>query len=268
MPLKPRKNDVLCGRGSIVDEHPGNTHFRQIVNQYKSEYMQVGREGKRTLALAVIKQLKQMVPPARFLVRDMHTGDWMEADHQTAYNKTTQTLRQKHKRRRRKMSSSLPPNKRTITIQGTQRYHQELIQQHSGVGLQQAIPSNLNHPYLHIASASEADNPIHPEKQYYGNMIGSTQQLCTTPGGKQNNCLQPDSVTSGSIAGTVKHMEATKTKNKNENSISTGADIPVPVPVSYHSGEVQESTSAEDNTSAEAKYRSNVFIKAEQTNYV
>jgi len=35
----PHPHDVLSGRGGRVNSHPGNVHFREMVDSYKREYL-------------------------------------------------------------------------------------------------------------------------------------------------------------------------------------------------------------------------------------
>jgi hypothetical protein len=33
--MKPTENDVLSGRGAGFNQHPGNEHFRRIIDEHK-----------------------------------------------------------------------------------------------------------------------------------------------------------------------------------------------------------------------------------------
>ena len=35
----PHPHDVLSGRGGRINSHPGNVHFREMVDSYKREYL-------------------------------------------------------------------------------------------------------------------------------------------------------------------------------------------------------------------------------------
>ena len=258
LPLQPRNSDVLCGRGSTIDEHPGNMHFRQIVNKHKSKYLEVERKGKKEVALALMKLLEQMVPPARFLVRDAYTGNWVEASHETAYNKTTQTLRQTRKQKNKKTSLPLPQNDLRTTTQDSKKDHQEL-HQHHGAGLQEPKSSSC----LHVASMSDDDNPMHGEKQHRGNMFRTTQVPCPFPGMTQSSCFHQQPVNQTSLTAIFPNAYNDARKNPNKRSTCTNEENPVPVP--DRSEEHQETTGTKGDlsmafTSDEANYLSKVLL--------
>eukprot|EP00571_Detonula_confervacea_P012050 CAMPEP_0172307192 /NCGR_PEP_ID=MMETSP1058-20130122/8099_1 /TAXON_ID=83371 /ORGANISM="Detonula confervacea, Strain CCMP 353" /LENGTH=94 /DNA_ID=CAMNT_0013019287 /DNA_START=207 /DNA_END=488 /DNA_ORIENTATION=+ len=35
----PHPHDVLSGRGGRINSHPGNVHFREIIDAYKRQYL-------------------------------------------------------------------------------------------------------------------------------------------------------------------------------------------------------------------------------------
>jgi hypothetical protein len=91
---KPRKNDVLFGRGSQIALHPGNVQFREIVWQEKDEYQRTRNAGiKRDVALHVIGLVRELEPPGRFLElagTSIMDGPWVESTPERILEKTSQ----------------------------------------------------------------------------------------------------------------------------------------------------------------------------------
>lgn len=95
-------HDVLCGRGVNIAHHPGNERFRTLVtgrhdNMYCTTY---SANEKRAVAEEIIRHIKALQPPGRFLKRDgrgqvsrgLH-GPWEELTDKEAVKKTCQALR-------------------------------------------------------------------------------------------------------------------------------------------------------------------------------
>mmetsp|Transcript_28774 Transcript_28774/g.58726 ORF Transcript_28774/g.58726 Transcript_28774/m.58726 type:complete len:338 (-) Transcript_28774:735-1748(-) len=59
------ENDVICGRGGKVNNHPGNKRFRQFIQQFKHEYMNETKQKKPMVALRVLELVKRSNPPGR-----------------------------------------------------------------------------------------------------------------------------------------------------------------------------------------------------------
>lgn len=90
-----RKNDVLLGRGSIIDSHPGNECFRVIVQKHKSSYMNARKNCKEKIALGVIAEVGKLDPPGRFLARGDGEGRYLVVSQKRALDKTMQALRER-----------------------------------------------------------------------------------------------------------------------------------------------------------------------------
>ena len=58
----------LLGRGASINAHPGNQHFRSLVDQYKQEFETARRNQKRSLASRIVADINQLDPPGRFLM--------------------------------------------------------------------------------------------------------------------------------------------------------------------------------------------------------
>lgn len=92
----PSINDVLSGRGGRINSHPGNVQFRQLVNQYKHVYLskQTKKLEKVNVADKIVKTIRSMNPPGRFLKEDTKTQMWMEIGDQKARKKAGQAMRE------------------------------------------------------------------------------------------------------------------------------------------------------------------------------
>ncbi len=90
----PHSNDVLCGRGQIINAHPGNVYFRSIVNRLKLEYVMSEKVDKKVFANVIVESIKSQNPPGRFLKKDKETKLWYDVGGKTALKKTRQALRE------------------------------------------------------------------------------------------------------------------------------------------------------------------------------
>uniref|UniRef100_A0A6U6FZT4 Helicase-associated domain-containing protein n=1 Tax=Odontella aurita TaxID=265563 RepID=A0A6U6FZT4_9STRA len=97
----PTPNDVLCGRGGIIDGHPGNERFRDLVRARKPLYHTSGksRNSKAEIAREIVRMWRDARDPApgRFLAKNEETGMWYEIGDQKARAKTSQALREADK---------------------------------------------------------------------------------------------------------------------------------------------------------------------------
>mmetsp|Transcript_43870 Transcript_43870/g.92281 ORF Transcript_43870/g.92281 Transcript_43870/m.92281 type:complete len:1556 (+) Transcript_43870:78-4745(+) len=65
----PNRNDVLFGRGPIINAHPGNQRYRSLVDSYKQKFVQAQkRKEKRMIAHNIIHQINSLQPSGRFLM--------------------------------------------------------------------------------------------------------------------------------------------------------------------------------------------------------
>jgi hypothetical protein len=88
----PRDNDVLKGRGA--KSHPGNVHFRLLVQELKEKCVKAPFHEKPFYAECIINKIKGMDPPGRFLAQDKDTKQWIEISDEEARFKTRQALRE------------------------------------------------------------------------------------------------------------------------------------------------------------------------------
>ena len=101
--MEPHVNDVLMGRGASIYNHRGNINFRNIVLEYKSEYVgALNNYGKDLILKEVYRRVKLLSPPGRFLRHDNKNKVWVEMDEKEAKPKISQALREKRSEPKRK----------------------------------------------------------------------------------------------------------------------------------------------------------------------
>jgi len=101
----PNPNDVLCGRGGNINNHPGNIRYRAYVAKHKNEYnLTTNKITKAHISQSVIHMIHEM--GGRFLTKDSTGGSgkgrkkgavrggWVEVDNSKAMSKTSQALRE------------------------------------------------------------------------------------------------------------------------------------------------------------------------------
>lgn len=89
----PHKNDVLCGRGGGINNHPGNVNYRSIVHIYKNDYnLATNKQVKSEIARTVIKKVRELKPPGRFLEKNNLV--YQVVSEEQAMKKTSQALRE------------------------------------------------------------------------------------------------------------------------------------------------------------------------------
>ena len=91
----PHNNDVLCGRGGTVNAHPGNEHFRKLVDQKKRLYLTARfKREKRLISSKIVDEIRNLDPPGRFLLKDANSNLWRDIGDEKARDKTSQSLRE------------------------------------------------------------------------------------------------------------------------------------------------------------------------------
>lgn len=86
-------NDVLSGRGGGTNVHPGNRHFRDLINLHRRAYLKARKNDKPAISRAIVRSIREN--NGRFLKRDENTGLWYEIGDDAAREKTSQALRQR-----------------------------------------------------------------------------------------------------------------------------------------------------------------------------
>jgi hypothetical protein len=91
---KPHPHDVLAGRGASINQHPGNQYFRSLVKHLKNEYVVTPKSEKPQFAKLVVKHIRALKPPGRFLRQAKGSKEWTAMDDKGALDKTRQALRE------------------------------------------------------------------------------------------------------------------------------------------------------------------------------
>jgi hypothetical protein len=147
-------NDVLCGRGGATNNHVGNKHFRAIVAEYQTEYLEARKEEKAVIARRIVARVREN--GGRFLKRDDATSMWVEVSVEKSVAKTSQALREGlHVRqktirpekmpRRYSETSDESPRKRARLVSSSARIGsnpgQEAVQEEQATAVPGEIPS-------------------------------------------------------------------------------------------------------------------------------
>jgi len=101
------QNDVLCGRGSGPNDHPGNVAFRQLIISRKAEYLSTtARAEKAKIASEIVHHVQNDLEPSGRFLKKMGPAElqekgfqegqdvWVVVDQDTALEKAKQALRQ------------------------------------------------------------------------------------------------------------------------------------------------------------------------------
>jgi len=91
---EPHTHDVLSGRGNFVNYHPGNEHFRSLVQKQKAAYVNCSKQQKGKFSQLIVDQIRSQNPPGRFLKQDSETKLWNDIGEKKALDKTRQALRE------------------------------------------------------------------------------------------------------------------------------------------------------------------------------
>ena len=92
--LKPHEHDVLCGRGNFANYHEGNSRFRELVKNYKIDYVSCAKSKKKGFSQLIYDKTRGLDPPGRFLKYEAHLNIWKDIGEKRALEKTRQALRE------------------------------------------------------------------------------------------------------------------------------------------------------------------------------
>ncbi|KAL3944077.1 MAG: hypothetical protein SGBAC_001861 [Bacillariaceae sp.] len=88
----PKDVDVLCGRGGLINKHPGNVVYRKIVDYNKPFYQSVHKKHRILVSQSIVQSILNF--GGRFMI--MEKGkDWNEIEFKRAVQKTSQALRER-----------------------------------------------------------------------------------------------------------------------------------------------------------------------------
>lgn len=88
--LNVSEKDVLCGRGTHSNRHPGNRLFRRLVDANKDLYSSFSAAHKTLLAISVVQTIHHL--GGKFLQK--RKEDFVEVSTKHACTKTAQALRE------------------------------------------------------------------------------------------------------------------------------------------------------------------------------
>jgi hypothetical protein len=91
---KPREFDVLCGRGGLINKHPGNIAYRRVVDYNKPYYQNVHKKHRILVSQSIVQTI--LNNGGRFLILGSRGGtSWIEIGFKRAVQKTSQALRER-----------------------------------------------------------------------------------------------------------------------------------------------------------------------------
>lgn len=110
----PRGNDILSGRGAGVQTHPGNMHFRKIIQANKETYIMADASEKKRIILSLAKELKSY---GRFLKQNSREF-WVKIDFDEVKKKVGQALRENATMIRKEMKEDKAIRVSAVTSDG------------------------------------------------------------------------------------------------------------------------------------------------------
>mmetsp|Transcript_10617 Transcript_10617/g.17574 ORF Transcript_10617/g.17574 Transcript_10617/m.17574 type:complete len:292 (-) Transcript_10617:253-1128(-) len=90
---EPHENDILMGRGGKNNQHIGNEKLRGLARLQSENYRMASKKGKSNISRELVQQVRVMIPPGRFLKKNIITGDWEDVGDDVAREKASQVLR-------------------------------------------------------------------------------------------------------------------------------------------------------------------------------
>ena len=127
----PHKNDVLSGRGRGINKHPGNKKWRDLIIANQAQYMALPRNQRPVITEAIVKAVRSLSPPGRFLAKDPNTGLFYEIGEDKANEKTAQAMRDTKKQAKEDTSPSPPsPSQRSALITEQEQEQEQPQPQH------------------------------------------------------------------------------------------------------------------------------------------
>lgn len=91
--MEPHENDILMGRGGKNNQHVGNERLRGLARVQSDNYRMASKKGKSYISRELVKQVRLMNPPGRFLKKNNVTGTWEDVGDDVAREKASQVLR-------------------------------------------------------------------------------------------------------------------------------------------------------------------------------
>lgn len=91
--MEPHANDILMGRGGKNNQHVGNEKFRGLARLQSERYRLASKKGKSTISRELVRQVRMMNPPGRFLRKNIDSGELEDVGDDVAREKASQVLR-------------------------------------------------------------------------------------------------------------------------------------------------------------------------------
>ena len=112
--IVPHDNDILLGRGSGINSHPGNLHYRKLIQRYKLQYVNSDPAQKKRILKHVFNIAKQY---GRFLKLDPSAEEWTTVDDEESKKKVGQALRENPPTIKNRNDQEVPKKKRKLEFQ-------------------------------------------------------------------------------------------------------------------------------------------------------
>jgi hypothetical protein len=93
VPIVPHNNDILMGRGGKNNQHTGNNQLRAMARQECRNYSSSSKKGKSHISRELVRRVREMDPPGRFLKKNNDSGLWEDVGDDVAREKASQALR-------------------------------------------------------------------------------------------------------------------------------------------------------------------------------
>lgn len=87
------QNDILMGRGGKNNQHSGNDQLRALAREECRNYRTASKKGKSYISRELVRSVRGMHPPGRFLKKNNDTGLWEDVGDDVAREKASQALR-------------------------------------------------------------------------------------------------------------------------------------------------------------------------------
>jgi hypothetical protein len=167
--IAPLSQDVILGRGRRYDMHPGNMHYRALIEFHVSHYNETSsRFHKSNVTNGILNSITEK--GGRFLYRDKRTGLWAVLDNEEKVRaKISQALRFKHRQTEAQASPA--------SIQRQPSTPNQMFQQHN-LNPPTASRFGINLDYLRLLEGVGASDirasPIPPPERSIFNFPDSS----------------------------------------------------------------------------------------------
>ena len=155
----PGKYTVLCGRGKLCSESPGNKHLRSLVHGFLTPYsMARNKSAKSAIVSAIIQYIRQASPHDGIFVKEGTSSDgqsvWWEVDdsfarekigcmfRDTLHTQYKSSTKAKHERKMREENASLYQE----TERQLQQINRVLASSSSGPLPSSSLMASILHP--------------------------------------------------------------------------------------------------------------------------